>query len=326
VELAGGNGMNDYGSGTIQTVTAEEVGPVSAKLRVDLTNPQRTVWITLYAGVDRVDVANAITENETGFQTYSFHVGTDLSGAQIRFEEIGAIAKPGMVADEGDFLQGTRASRMTLNHFVSFALADYHLVLSNWDAYAMQVNDSTNSTFDLTGDEVHVVVMEQGSGAGTSNQGGDDYFLNRFALRGMEGTFDGAEDMRTALAHQNPLHAIALPRSQNGLLTDASAGMLSIDSDDVVVTAFKPAEDDGAGFVVRLWELAGSAASFTIDASAMIPMRAWRTSLIETDRSLVSVSRGFISSAIDANEIRTFRFADTTYPPRVRAGARRLER
>ena len=156
-----------------------------------------------------------ITENETGFQTYSFHA--DLSGAQIRFEEIGAIARPGLVADGGDFLQGTRASRMTLNHFVDFeTVHGYHIVLSNCDAYAMQVNDSTNSTFDLTGDEVQVVVMEQGSGAGTSNQGGDDYFLNRFALRGVEGLIRRCGGHAHRLAHQNPLHAIALPRSQSG--------------------------------------------------------------------------------------------------------------
>jgi alpha-mannosidase len=236
VELAGTNGMNDYGSGTIQTVTAEDVGPVSATLRIDLSNPQRTVRVTLHAGVDRIDISNEITENETGFQSYSFHA--NLAGAQIRFEEIGAIARPGMVADGGDFLPGTRASRMTLNHFTSFDLADSHLVLSNWDAYAMQVNDSTNSTFDLTGDEVHVVVMEQGFGAGSSDQGGDDLFLNRFALRGVDSAYDGAGAMRTALAHQNPLHAIALPRSQSGPLTGATASLLSIDNDDVVITAY----------------------------------------------------------------------------------------
>jgi hypothetical protein len=322
VQLAGGNGLNDYGSGTIQTVAAEDVGPVSATLRIDLTGPARTVLITLYADVDRIDISNTITENENGLQTYSFH--SNLSDAEIRFEEIGAIARPGMVAEGGDFLPGTRASRMTLNHFSTFSLADYHMVLSNWDAYAMQVNNSTNSTFDLTGDEVHVVVMEQAQGAGTSDQGGDDFFMNRFALRGVDGPFDGAGAMRTALAHQNPLHAIALPRNQSGRLTDATARLLSIDTDNVVVTAFKPAEDDGAGFVVRLWELGGYPSNVSIDATPMGPMRAWHTSLIETDVSMAPVSWGIISAAIDANEIRTYRFTASTTFPRFRQGGRRL--
>jgi alpha-mannosidase len=324
VELAGANGLNDYGSGTIRSVTAEDVGPVSATLRVDLTGPQRSVRVTLYSGVDRIEIENTITENESGFQTYRFHA--NLPGAEVRFEELGAIARPGPATEGGDFLPGTRASRMTLNHFVSFGRDDAHLVLSNWDAYAMQVNDSTDSTFDLTGDEVQVVVMEQPRGAGSSNQGGDDFFLNRFALRVVEGPFDGAEAMRTAMAHQNPLHSIALPRNQTGPLRDATAALLSIDANDVVVTAFKPAEDSGAGYIVRVWELGGKERPLHIDASAIGPSRAWRTSLVETDVAIASMAGGVISTAVGANEIATYRIAG---PPSRRSmvnGGRRLPR
>jgi alpha-mannosidase len=308
VQMAGSNGMNDYGTGTIQSVTAENVGPVSATLRVDLTGPARTVRITLYVDIERIDIDNAITENETGLQTYGFHA--NLSGAQIRFEEIGAIARPGMVADGGDFLPGTRASRMTLNHFVDFEKDGYHIVLSNRDAYSMQVNNSTNSTFDLTGDEVKVVVMEQALGAGTSNQGGDSLFINRFALRGVDADFDAAEAMRTSLAHQNPLHVIGLPRNQTGPLESPTASLLSLSSDQVVVTAFKPAEDPGHGFVVRIWELGGQSRSLNIDASTMNTNTASHASLVETDISSAAVTSGVISTSVDANEITTLRFTD----------------
>jgi alpha-mannosidase len=321
VELAGGNGLNDYGAGTVQSVVAEDVGPVSATLRVDLTGPRRTVRVTLYSDVDRIDIENAIRENETGFQTYRFHA--NLPGAEIRFEELGAIARPGLVTEGGDFLPGTRASRMTLNHFVSFGLDDFHLVLSNWDAYAMQVNDSTDSAFDLAGDDVKVVVMEQAQGAGSGNQGGDDFFLNRFALRGAEGRFDGAEAMRTAMAHQNPLHPVALPRNRTGPLRDATASLLSIDVNDVVVTAFKPAEDSRAGYIVRMWELGGQGRTVLIDASAISPSRAWQTSLVETDISVASMTNGVISASIGANEIATYRLS---VPPARRPVPRRGHR
>jgi alpha-mannosidase len=231
-----------------------------------------------------------------------------------------------LVTEDGDFLPGTRASRMTLNHFVSFGLSDYHLVLSNWDAYAMQVNDSSNSTFDLTGDEVNVVVMEQARGAASSDQGGDDFFLNRFALRRVEGPFDGAEAMRTAMAHQNPFHSVALPRNQTGPLRDATAALLSIDVNDVVVTAFKPAEDSRAGYIVRMWELGGQERTVLIDASAIDPSRAWQTSLVETDISTASMTDGVIFTSIGANEIATYRFSGPpARRPMVRWG-RRLAR
>ncbi len=313
VQLAGANGMNDYGSGSIVSVTAENVGPVSATLRVDLSDPTRTVRVRLATGVDRIEIDNVIEQNVTGMQTYSFHA--NLAGAQIRFEEIGAIARPGPVTeppeDGGDFLPGARANRMTLNHFVSFDLTDYHLVLSNRDAFAMQVNDSTNATFDLTGDEVHVVVMEQQTpGAGTADQGGDEDFRNRFALLGVDGPYDGADAMRASLAHQNQLHSIVLPRNQTGPLATPTAGLLSIDAANVVVTAFKPAEDVGAGWVVRLWELAGQQTALSIDASAVSADGAWHTSLIESDVVPVPVAAGVISTSINANEIKTFRFGD----------------
>jgi alpha-mannosidase len=306
VELAGIDGLSDYGSGTVIATTAESVGPVSATLRLDLTSPSRTVRVTLYAGIDRIDVDNTVLQNQTGFHSYGFH--TALAGAEIRFEEVGAVARPGLVADGGDFLPGTRASRMTLNHFVDFALGDYHLVLSNRDAYAMQVNDSTNATFDLTGDEIRVVVTEQASGAGTSNQGGDDFFLNRFALRGIDAPWNGTEAMRTALAHQNPLHVVGLPRNQSGPLTDPVAGLVSIDDGDIVVTAFKPAEDPGAGFVIRVWELGGEPRSFGVDASGLQAVQAWHTSLVETDIAPAGIGSGTIRASIDANEIKTYRF------------------
>jgi hypothetical protein len=213
---------------------------------------------------------------------------------------------------------------MTLNHFVDFALPDYNLVLSNWDAFAMQVNDSTNSDFDLNGDTVHVVVTERVPGAAIGDQGGDAFFLNRFALAGIAGAFDGAEAMRTALAHQNPLHAVALPRNHDGQLDGTSGSLLSIDAEDVVVTAFKPAEDPGAGFIVRLWELGGTAATVDIDASGLDPVRARATSLVETDVSSAPLANGVISEAVDANAMATIRIdtlADTT---RVRRVGRRV--
>lgn len=307
-QLAGSRGLNDYGAGTVTSVTAENVGPVSATLRINLTAPQRTTRITLFKDINRVEIRNEIRQNESGFRTYSFHAG--IQNSSLYFEEIGAIARPGMVSEGGDFLPGTRADRMTLNHFVAFAGSGHHLVISNQDSYAMKINDSTNSAFDLSGDEIHVVVMEQALGAATWNQGGDDYFLNRFALHGTEGPFDAAAALRSSLAHQNPLHVVDLPLDQNGPIGQPTGRLLITDSGDVIVTAFKPAEDPGQGFVARVWELSGSDSLINLDVSSLTARRAWTTSLIETDQSEVSLSGGFLSDTVGANEIKTYRIVN----------------
>ena len=60
----------------------------------------------------------------------------------------------------------------------------------------------------------------------------------------------------------------------------------------------------------RLWELAGQQTALSIDASAVSADGAWHTSLIESDVVPVPVAAGVISTSINANEIKTFRFGD----------------
>ena len=227
-QLAGANDSSDYGEGAIRSVMAENVGPVSATLRVDLANPSRTVRVTLYADVDRIDVENTIARNATtpifgDDDTYSFQV--NLPGSQVRF--------------------------------------------------------------------------------------GDHFFMNRFALRSIPAAFDGAEAMRTSLAHRNPLHAVALLRNQSGPLVDATNSLLSVDSSNVVVTAFKPAEDAGAGYVVRARELTGQATDFAIETSIGIGS-AWKTSLVET-----TVSDAVTAPPPTSSPFRTVRLVT----PRLTTGA-----
>jgi alpha-mannosidase len=306
-ELAGAAGLNAFAFGTETGRAAENVGPVSVTFRFDLAMPARTVLVTLYDAIDRIDVENVITQSLSTTAAYTFHA--NLPGAQIRFEEVGAVARPGLVSEGGDFLPGTRASRMTLNHFVDFALPEYHLIVSNQDAYLMQVNDSTNASFDLVGDAVHILAMETALGAAIFDQGGDSLFRDRFALRGVAGGWDGAEAMRTALAHQNPLHPIPLPRNQAGPLTTPAAGFLAVSDENVVVTAFKPAEDPLSGFVVRAWELGGQDTDFQIFLALLGATEAWETSLVETDQAPAALAGGALSASIGAGEIQTWRIS-----------------
>ena len=77
-----------------------------------------------------------------------------------------------------------------------------------------------------------------------------------------------------------------------------------------MVTAFKPAEDPGNGFVVRAWELGGQSKAFNIDVSAMSTRSAWHTNLVETDITQTAVINGVIAATAAAHEIITYRFAD----------------
>ena len=300
--------LNDFGSGASSGLSAENVGPVSATiLRTISGSPTRTVRVTLFAaGVDRIGIENEITANSSALQTYTF--GTNLSNPQIRFEEVGAVARPGLTPT-GDFLPGTRADYMTLNHFVDLAEASYHVTLSSWDAFAMQIGNSTTSAFTLPTSTVRVLATGNPSSSEIVNQGGDALFRTQLALFGRSGAYSGPQAMQDSLAHQNPLRTIALGRNQTGPLAAATSSFLSVSAPNVLVTAFKPAEEGNRGLIVRVWELAGTATNFTINASAFNPSAAFATSLIETDTGVLGLAGGVVSASIGANQMKTFRLA-----------------
>lgn len=304
-------GMNDLGSGSGGTARAEDVGPISATLRMDVADsPSRRVRVTLLRGVDRIEVDDEILGPRSDTTTYRFQ--TSLDSPQIRFEEVGAVARPGLVSQGGDFLPGTRSDFVTLNHFASFATPAYTITLSNWDAFAMKIGQSGIRSFDLPASEVSVLALGNVAGSDISDQGGDAYFRDRFALRGAAGGWSGADAMRMSLAHQNPLRTLALRRGQSGPLSAPVSSLLGVSDPNVVITAFKPAEDDGAGIVVRAWELGGAPRTFTFDACALGVVGAFETSLIETDQQSVPVKSGRVQASIDGQEIKTWRLVSTT--------------
>lgn len=311
-ELAGA-GLNDFGSGTGQAPSVVESGPVSTTVRVSVTGtPPRTVEVTLFAApVERVELLDAITANYTALGTYRF---APLMTPALRFEEVGGIARPGLVANGGDFQPGTRADYMTLNHFVEFTEGNASVVLSALDAAAWQAGASTPAAFDLTSRSARVLVTGNVAQGGIFDQGGDTRFTTTFALVSRPGGASGAASMGAALQHQDPLRAVVLPRNQAGPITATSAGGVVVSPSNVHVFAFKPAEDANAGLVLRLWELDGVQTNVSVDLSAFAPSSARTLSLIETDTGAATLSNGVLTATLKGQELRTFRFVPTRIP------------
>jgi alpha-mannosidase len=302
------NPLNFVAEGKVIRSTAENVGPVSATLRLDIEGElDRVARLTLFREIDRLEIENVALGRPEAELSYVFDFG--LENPEIRFEELGAIARPGLVAEGGNFLPGTNAEFMTLNHFANIAGDDdYNVTLSNWDAFAMRIGNSTPKQFDLPSSRIAVLAVGNPRDSGFEAQGGAEYFVNRFALTGHQGGFSGADAMRASLAHQNPLRAIVVPPNQSGPLAEPALSLAPVSAGNVVVVAFKPAEDPGGGYVLRLWELDGRDTSFEIDVSAFQATQAFETSLIETVREPMTLDEGKIAATIGANEIKTFRF------------------
>ena len=301
-----GAAWNDLGDGD-GTVEVETAGPVSTTLRVVAGgSPAHETRVTLFAGVDRIDVEDRVTENFGGVvgPEWSF----DLPGAAIRHEEVGMIARVARQRDGGDYAdQNTRTDWLTLNHFVDLSRSGRGVTLSSGDSPFFRAGNSTPRTLDQNSTRIQTVIGMQvdGPGLGISNQGGDDRFLSRYAFR-VHGAWDPAAAMRFALEHQNPLVAARVTGGPDAVLPERLHSLLTLSS-GALLWAVKPAEEKGQGLIVRVWNVADSPASMTLAAPSYAMLDARSVTHIETDRGPMFHTELTLGDALAAHEMKTYR-------------------
>lgn len=262
IQTNGGRTANDLGTGG-GTVTTGSVGPVSATVIATGDGPlAHRTEVTLYEGVDRVEIANEITQNFDETQTWAFSF--NLADVALRHEELGAILRAQLVDAGGHYsAQNARYDWLTLNHFADLRDgAGYGVTLSNADCYFMRFGASTADWLDVSTAQINVLAGGRVGGDGRfgiRDQGGDSLFRQRFALRA-SGAFDATAAMRFALAHQNPLLAVQVTGEIVGsgggpALPDSPFSLLQVDQPDLLIWALKPADDLEGGVIVRVWNL-----------------------------------------------------------------------
>jgi alpha-mannosidase len=125
-------GLHSLGSGS-GTVQVEATGPVSTTLRVVAGgSPAHETRVTLYAGSDRIDVEGTITQNFSNNVSYASRFA--LSGATMRHEEVGMIAKVARASQGGDYAdQNARTDWLSFGHYVDLSTSTRGVTVSNWD-------------------------------------------------------------------------------------------------------------------------------------------------------------------------------------------------
>ncbi|MBC7187112.1 MAG: hypothetical protein H5U38_08770, partial [Calditrichaeota bacterium] len=305
IELAGqGGGLNNLGPGA-GTIELEEAGPVSLTLKATCGTPLPHVTrVTLMRNVDRIEIENTITRNFSDLHTWDF--SHTLPGADVWHEEVGAVILARLTSQGGHYSPRTaRYDWLTLNHFADVGGNGPGFVLSNVDCYFMRLGNSTPNWLDVATPCISVLVGGQvdGPGIGIPNQGGDRYFLQRFALRGRSG-FSPAQAMRFALEHQNPLVAERV-RGGSALPADAFS-LVHIDNPEVLLWAIKPAEDDPGGeLVVRVWNLGEHGSDFRISLDGVPVSRALRLSHIETPLGEATCDANSVTCSINQQQLLT---------------------
>ena len=308
VRAINGRAVNDLGAGT-GSLRVENEGPVSVTLVAESNSPLvHTSRITLKRELDRIEIMNEIKQNFNS--TYTWGFGFNIDSPDVWHEEVGAVIRARLLAEGGHYSpRNARYDWLTLNHFadISGTGSPAGVTLSNADCYFMKLGNSTTGFLDT--DTPLISVLAGGrvvnGGNGLPDQGGDAYFLQRFAIQARD-AYDPANAMRFALAHQNPI--------VTGLVTggaDAFPGntltAVSISEPSVLLWSLKPA-DDGIekGIVVRLWNLQDSPQRTSFKIPVDVMRSAQRITHIETPIGSIPVNNGELSLDIEAHQIKSF--------------------
>jgi alpha-mannosidase len=303
-----GRAVNDLGPGS-GTLSIKNDGPVSVTMQARVSGLlPHTTEVTLFRDSDRVAIRNEITANFSAVSTWAFSF--NLRSPDVWHEEVGAI-NHARIAPEGDYAaRFSRLDWLTLNHFVTISGADgAGITLSNSDDAFMKLGRSTIadgvSQLDTATPQISVLAGGQvdGPSLGIPNQGGDSYFLQRFALRSQE-HFNAADSMRFALEDQNPLVAGEVSGGHGYPETEFS--LLQASDPNVLLWALKPSEEGiSKGVVARFWNMSPNAALFDVKLQGGLS-KASTITHIETDPSPAQLEAGELRTVAEAWQLRTF--------------------
>lgn len=309
-----GRFMNDLGPGA-GDVRIENDGPVSVTLLAATDSPlAHESRITLFRDLDRIEIQNEITQNFNETHTWGF--GFSLQDPDIHHEEVGAILRVRLTNDRGHYSpRNARYDWLTLNHFVDMTGDDgLGITLSNADCYFMKVGNSTVEILDTATPQISVLVGGNNLNGGgvLGDQGGDDHFLQRFALRSHKG-YDPVSAMRFAMEHQNPL---ATGRVDGGdAYPEGSYSLIAIDNPNVILWALKPADDGlASGIIARVWNLANEAGKFSLSINDGGITGALSLTHIETPLEIGVVDNGKLVGAISQQQLKTYAIFPSSLP------------
>ena len=311
-DAIGGRAINDLGAGS-GSLEIENAGPVSVTLKAVSETPVPHVSrITLFRDSPRIEIRNEITRNFADLQSWIFSFA--LRSPDVWHEEVGAVVRAKLAAEGGQYWpSNSRLDWLTLNHFADMSgEGGVGVTISSADCSFMKLGASAMvegvSRLDVTTPQISVLAGGQVDGPklGIPAQGGDSFFLQRFALE-THGEFHSADAMKFALEHQNPI-VTGIVTGGHGY-PESSYSLLNLSDPNVLLWALKPAEEGiGAGVIARVWNLAPEPRRFSISFGAGLTA-ARKTTHLETDLANLEILRGRLSAAASPWQLLTFRLS-----------------
>jgi alpha-mannosidase len=237
----------------------------------------------------------------------------NLESPELRHEEVGALLRAKLSSQGGDYApRQARTDWLTLNHFADLTgTGDVGITLANADCAFFKLGESTPDRLDAGSPNVAVLAGGQVDGGklGIRSQGGDEYFLQRFALL-PHGPYNPVAAMKAALEQQNPLVVGPVTGGATSPYPPDRFALVEISKPEALLWALKPAEEGiAAGVIARIWNPSGAPVNATIAlrAPGWTTSEARRCTHLETDLEALQLEGGSVPVALKRQGMTTVR-------------------
>jgi hypothetical protein len=274
-------------------------GPVLARLRLtgSIEGIEVTTFITVYAGLDRVDFDTRIMKPATTQEQRLIQIFPVMTGGAIeRIADMGAVIRF-RPQPEGDLLPGADTRRTAMQDFVDVSPSlGPGVTLAPREAFALR-NDLDPISFEVLGNDQNYKEV-------TRDQNGATEFQFRYSLRAHAGAFNGPDTLTWSRSVRSPLLALLGKATRSD-----SAHGISLDGSRAISTCLKPADDpDLGGTVLRIKEVAGESGPLKLGVRGF--RRAYETDLLERNLRELPVVDGQITIQLRGNGYAAVRVLD----------------
>lgn len=316
-----GTGEEELGRSVGATLV--EVGPLYATIRLKTEAsccPRVTEEISLYHGVKRVDFNARILRDSTPTREVFFAFPFQVEKPRFHFEAPNAVIEP--ICDQ---LPGSNTDYYAVQHWANVGNEEWGVIWTGvdapmaefgglWPGYVSSAHHqacgpSYGHSFlkpgELAQSHIYSLVSYNNFNTNFVNAHPCEYLV-RYSFGTHVGSWreGGARRFGWNVAHR-PL-AVWMNGPQKGGALPPSASFCEVDAPNVMVLAFKEAED-GRGYILRLIETEGKETTVAVDMPYLAFQRVSETNLVEENQRELSAGGHAVTVAIKPFAVVTLR-------------------
>lgn len=188
----------------------------------------------------------------------------------------------------------------------SYDAAKYEQCAHKWadlseGDYGVSILNDCKYGYDIEDNRMRLTLMRAPTCPDTVGDHGVNTFV--YSLYPHAGTWQSSETVQQALVLNVPLIGVVLQKQAG--TAPAARSFVSADRDDIIVDAFKQAQDDN-GCILRLYESAQKRGTVTVHVDLPFT-RVTECNLMEENEQEIPVENGTFRFAVHPFEVKTFR-------------------